>query len=145
MKLSPYIPFPGNAREAFRFYAETFGGKITAEITYGQTPAAAQTPAALHNSIIHISLQVGTEILMGCDSPPERYQKPAGTMLMWAVDELAKAEKIFKTLSTGGAVVAPWSPTFFAEGFGMCVDRFGTHWMVGKLLHPQSSDQNSAK
>jgi PhnB protein len=139
MKLSPHIPFPGNAREAFKFYAETFGGKITAEVSYGETPAAAHTPKELHHFMIHISLQVGTEILMGCDSPPEQYQAPAGTMLMWAVEDLAQAEKIFATLCAGGTTIAPWSPTFFAAGFGMCVDRFGTRWMVGKLLHPGSA------
>ena len=24
----------------------------------------------------------------------------------------------------------PWGATFFAPGFGMVRDRFGTHWMV---------------
>ena len=141
MKLSPYIPFPGNCREAFKFYAETFGGNITAEVTYGETPAAAQTPKDQHNRIIHISMQVGSEILMGCDSPPEHYKAPAGTMLMWAVEDLARAQKIFSTLAAGGTTITPWSPTFFAKGFGMCTDRFGTHWMVGTLLHPQNRTQ----
>ena len=140
MKLSPYLPFPGNCREAFKFYAETFGGKVTAEVTYGETPAAAQTPKEQHKNIIHIRLEVGAEVLMGCDSPPEHYHAPAGTMLMWAVDDVAKAEKIFTTLaSRGGKVTTPWSATFFAKGFGMCTDRFGVHWMVGTLSHPQDS------
>jgi PhnB protein len=28
-------------------------------------------------------------------------------------------------------VVMPFGPTFWAKGFGMVTDRFGTPWMVG--------------
>ncbi|MCM2336658.1 MAG: VOC family protein, partial [Pseudomonas sp.] len=30
----------------------------------------------------------------------------------------------------GGTVRMPFEETFWAQGFGMCVDRFGTPWMV---------------
>ena len=33
-------------------------------------------------------------------------------------------------LAEGGAVTQPLIPTFFSEAFGMCVDRFGTPWMI---------------
>jgi PhnB protein len=28
----------------------------------------------------------------------------------------------------------PFSPTFFAKGFGMCIDQFGIPWMVNSPL-----------
>ncbi len=145
MKLSPHMAFNGNCREAFKFYAETLGGKVIAEMTYGQSPAAGQMPKDKQDYILHAQLEVGPNLLMGADAPPDHYHPAAGVMLMWAVDELAKAKKIFDTLAGGGKVTTPWSPTFFAEGFGMCTDRFGIQWMVGKLLHPQSGDHSGAK
>ena len=143
MKLSPHLSFKGNCREAFKFYAETLGGKVTAEMTYGASPAAAQTPKELHDSIIHTQLEVGPNTLMGADAPPGHFHAAAGVMLMWAVDDIVKAKRIFDTLAGRGAITMPWSPTFFAEGFGMCTDRFGIQWMVGKLRTPGTAAQGS--
>ena len=33
-------------------------------------------------------------------------------------------------LAAGGQVTMPFAKTFWAEGFGMLVDRYGTPWMV---------------
>ena len=41
-----------------------------------------------------------------------------------------EAERIFRALSEGGTVKMPIAETFWAAGFGMCVDRFGTPWIV---------------
>ena len=46
-----------------------------------------------------------------------------------AVD-VAEANRFFAALSEGGTVTQELIPTFFSEAFGMCVDRFGTPWMV---------------
>jgi PhnB protein len=67
---------------------------------------------------------------MGSDSPPEHYRQPQGFSVTLTVDDPAEAEKKFKALSEGGAVNMPFGPTFFAKGFGMCVDQFGIPWMV---------------
>ncbi len=37
---------------------------------------------------------------------------------------------LFQALSEGGQVTMPFAKTFWAEGFGMLVDRFGVPWMV---------------
>jgi PhnB protein len=42
----------------------------------------------------------------------------------------AEGKKIFEALAEKGQVVMPFGPTFWAEGFGMAVDRFGIPWMV---------------
>jgi uncharacterized glyoxalase superfamily protein PhnB len=44
--------------------------------------------------------------------------------------DLANAERKFKALSEGGSVNMPFAKTFWAKGFGMCVDQFGIPWMV---------------
>jgi hypothetical protein len=40
------------------------------------------------------------------------------------------AQRVFDLLADGGAVIMPFAPTFWSDGFGMLKDRFGTHWMV---------------
>ena len=59
MQTAPHLHFKGNCAEAFRFYADTFGGKIVFSMTYGESPAGAQTPADFRDKIIHARLDFG--------------------------------------------------------------------------------------
>jgi PhnB protein len=43
---------------------------------------------------------------------------------------VATANRVFDALADGGNVTQAVQPTFFSEAFGMCVDRFGTPWIV---------------
>ena len=130
MQASPHLHFKGNCREAFNFYAETFGGRIAFAMTYGESPAAAQTPPEVRDQIIHARLEFGNHAVMGCDAPGERYQKPQGFNVIALVKELPEAERVFAALARDGTVVMPFGPTFWAHGFGMCTDRFGVPWMI---------------
>jgi PhnB protein len=38
--------------------------------------------------------------------------------------------RIFTALAEGGSVTMPFERTFWAERFGMLVDRFGIPWMI---------------
>jgi len=50
--------------------------------------------------------------------------------LALAYPTVPEAKRVFDALSDSGKVTMPFGKTFWAEGFGMLVDRFGTHWMV---------------
>lgn len=67
---------------------------------------------------------------MASDAPPEHYQKPQGMSVTLNLGDLAEAQCIFHALAGNGAVQMPFGKTFWAAGFGMLVDRFGTPWMV---------------
>jgi len=146
MQTIPHLHFKGNCREAFKFYAETLGGKIVFAMTFGEAPGAEQAPAELRNQIIHARVDLGGQFLLGCDVPPDRYQAPQGFNVMAAVDKPADAERLFETLADGGTVSMPVRETFWAHRFGMCTDRFGTPWMVncakpmdaGAAAHPRA-------
>ncbi|MNG34588.1 hypothetical protein D3C84_1211070 [compost metagenome] len=45
-------------------------------------------------------------------------------------DNEEKGREIFNKLAAGGTVTMPYSPTFWAKGFGMLTDKFGVNWMV---------------
>lgn len=130
MQTAPHLHFKGNCAEAFRFYTETFGGKIVFAITYGESPASAQTPADFRDKIMHSRLDFGGQFLLGMDAPPDRFHSPQGFNVMAAIEEPEAAERAFKSLSEGGTITMPFGETFWARGFGMCTDRFGIPWMV---------------
>ena len=46
------------------------------------------------------------------------------------VKDTAEGKRIFQALAENGTVIMPFGPTFWALGFGMAVDQFGTPWMI---------------
>lgn len=130
MQLNPYLNFNGQCEIAFRFYEQCLGGKIEATMTYGESPMAEQTPPQWRNKIMHASLIVGDKVLMGADSPPERYEEPKGLSVLLGIDDPVEAERVFHALAEDGTVQMPIQETFWAARFGMLVDRFGIPWMI---------------
>jgi PhnB protein len=131
MKLATYLMFQGNCEEAFTTYQKVLGGKITAMMTHEGTPAESDVSPEWRKKIIHACLELDGQMLMASDAPPERSSGAMrGVYVNVMVTENEEAERIFKELSEGGQVLMPIAETFWAERFGMAIDRFGTHWMV---------------
>ncbi|HVH84567.1 MAG TPA: VOC family protein [Steroidobacteraceae bacterium] len=133
-----HLHFRGNCSEAFRFYAATFGGRIVFSMTYGEAPGAAPAAPEVRDQIIHARVDLGDDALLGCDVPPDRYEKPQGFNVMANATSPGDAERLFRTLSEGGTVDMPIQETFWAWRFGMCTDRFGTPWMVNCAKPPEA-------
>jgi PhnB protein len=130
MHINPYLNFNGNCEEAFRFYERCLGGKITAMFPHQGTPAAEHVPPEWQSKIMHASLSVGDDVLMGSDAPPKHYETPRGFSVSLNVSKITDAERIFASLSEGGEVRMPIQQTFWAVRFGMLVDRYGIPWMI---------------
>lgn len=131
MTTNPYLFFDGNCEEAFNFYAKLFGGKIEAMMPHEGTPAEDGVPAHWKKKIIHACMSIGSTRLMASDAPPEHSQKPQGFYVHVGVDSAAEAERIYAALERGAQKVnMALAETFWAERFGMLVDRFGTPWMI---------------
>ncbi|HEY8025460.1 MAG TPA: VOC family protein [Burkholderiaceae bacterium] len=130
-QLDPYLTFDGTCAEAMRFYASTLGGKIEMMMTHAESPMAAQTPAGSESRIMHARLALGDRILMASDSMVGMpYLGMHGFALSLMYPTVDEGRKVFDALATGGQVQMPFEKTFWAEGFGMLVDKFGTPWMV---------------
>jgi PhnB protein len=130
MELNPYLAFNGTCREAFTFYEKCLGGKITMMMTHADSPMADQTPPEHLDKIMHVRMVVGDKVLMGGDAPPGHFTPPAGFSVSLGIAAPAEAERVFAALSEGGTVRMPIQETFWAQRFGMFIDRFGTPWMV---------------
>jgi len=131
MKLNPYLNFDGQCRAAFQHYEKVLGGKIAFIMTWGEMPNPdPPLPPETKDLIMHVTMTVGDQTLQGADSPPGRYQAPHGIVVALHYKDKAEGEKVFKALADGGKTTMDFQETFWADGFGMCVDKFGIPWMV---------------
>lgn len=130
MQLNPYLLFNGNCAEAFKFYEQTLGGKVEGLFTYSGSPGAEHAPPEWGDKVMHATIAIGDQKLMGSDPPPGRYEQPKGMSVSISLNDRDKGERIFNTLAEGGTTIMPFQKTFWASGFGMCTDRFGIPWMV---------------
>ncbi|MFB3920274.1 MAG: VOC family protein [Terriglobia bacterium] len=130
MGLNPYLSFNGQCESAFKFYEKLLNGKIEVIMTYAGTPAENQVPAEWRGKILHTRMTVGGNCLMGNDAPPGRYVQPKGFSVTLQIANPAEADRIFQALAEGGSIQMPIQKTFWAERFGMLVDRFGIPWMI---------------
>jgi len=129
--IDAYLTFDGNCAEAMRFYERTLGGKLEVLMTHAQSPIADQTPPGSANRIMHARLNLDGRLLMASDAMTGRpYEGMKGFSLSLIYPNLAEAKRVFTALAEGGRVTMPMEKTFWAEAFGMLVDRFGTPWMV---------------
>lgn len=130
MQINPYLSFNGTCEAAFTFYERCFGGQIRGLFRYAGSPMEHLAPAGGSDKIMHGSVKLPGLELNGADVAPERYEEPKGFSLSVQIDDLGRAERIFTQLADGGRIVMPLEKTFWAERFGMVVDRFGIAWLI---------------
>ena len=130
MRVNPYLSFDGQCEAAIRFYEKVLGARVLFKMTWGEAPVPAPMLDDTSRLIMHATLVVGDGQIMCADSPPGRYDKPAGMNVSLHLKDLAEGERIFRALSEGGTVEMPFEKTFWSPGFGMCVDRFGIPWLI---------------
>jgi uncharacterized glyoxalase superfamily protein PhnB len=78
MQMNPYLSFNGQCEAAFKFYEQCFGGQLGPIFRHAGTPMADQAPADWQDKVMHGSLTVGGQVLMGGDVAPDRYEEPKG-------------------------------------------------------------------
>lgn len=130
MEVNPYIMFGGNCEEALKFYEQAVGAKLDAVMKVAGSPAAEHMPPDWGDKVLHARFSIDGNVLMASDAPPGQFSQPQGFSLSLALNDTAKGQELFNKLAEGGTVQMPFGPTFWAKGFGMCVDRFGIPWMV---------------
>ncbi len=130
MQMNPYLSFNGQCEMAFTFYERCFGGQLGAIFRYAGSPMASQVPEDWQDKVMHGSLTVGGQVLMGGDVVPAAYEAPRGFSLSLQLTSTSEAERIFHELAKEGRVTVPLEKTFWAARFGMVVDRFGIPWLI---------------
>ena len=137
MKLDIYLNYRGNCEQAFRFYEQHLGGKITGVARHAEQPNP-NVPADWKEKVLHARIEIGTTVLMGADIPQSEPMRSA--YLTLTLDSEADAERVYALLTDGGEIFMKMEQTPFANRFAMCRDKFGTSWM---LLHQPQSEQRA--
>jgi PhnB protein len=130
IRISPYLRFNGHCEAAFKFYEKCLGAKIETMQAFGASPMAEQVPANRRNKIMHATLRIGDDVLMGSDSTPEEFEIPQGFSITLTIDDPTAADRAFGALADGGTIEMPIQETFWAKRFGMLIDRYGVSWMI---------------
>lgn len=133
MDVQTTLNFYGRTEEAVTFY----GGAIDAEtlflMRFRDCPDLAQSRPGLKEKIFHATFRIGSTVVMasdcGCEKPPTETTF-AGFSLALRVETPEKAERFFGALGNGGQIQIPLLKTFFAERYGIVVDRFGVSWKI---------------
>ena len=133
MHLHTYLNYGGNCEQAFKFYEQHLGGRITMLMHHGEQPGAPAAAPDGQRAVLHARMDLGGTELLGADVPPDRFQPMRSAYLTLTLDSDEEADRVFALLSDGGEIFMPMQQTFFASRFAMLRDRFGTSWM---LLHP---------
>lgn len=126
--LTPYIHFPGTAREALSFYADVFGGGVQlltfAEFGRSDGPAEAVAHGYLIDSPVALfAADVGGE------EPAFRAQGVMFSLLGAA--EAATMRGWFTHLAGEGKVVDDLQKRPWGDFDGQVIDRYGLHWLIG--------------
>lgn len=130
MRTDIYLNYNGTCEDAFRFYEEHLGGKVTGLTTHAAGPQSARFPDGWRDKVLHARLELGNAVLMGADIPGAEPMRSAYVTL--TLDAAEEVERAYDLLADGGKVFMEMQETFFASRFAMLRDRFGTSWM---LLH----------
>ena len=127
-----YLAFNGNCADAMRFYERALNGKLEVLMSGADSPMAADIPKEFADRILHARLVLpGGGMLYAGDAPANLpYEGIKGVSIAVDYASVAEAEKVFAALAAGGQTSMPMQPTFWAKRFGMCVDKFGTPWIV---------------
>jgi PhnB protein len=133
MRLDVYVNYRGCCEEAFRFYEQHLGGRITGIARHGDMPNPAMA-AEWREKVLHARIEIGTTVLMGADVAQAEPMRSA--YLALTLDDEAEAERTYAILADGGEIFMKLERTPFANRFAMLRDRFGTSWM---LLHQPAS------
>ena len=129
MRLDIYVNYRGNCEQAFRFYEQQLGGKITGMIRHREQPNP-NIPSDWNDKVLHARIDIGTTTVMGADIPSAEPMRSA--YLTLSLEGEDEAERVYALLAAGGEIFMKMEKTPFANRFAMLRDRFGTSWM---LLH----------
>lgn len=125
---TPYVHFPGTAREALTFYGDVFGCSVQLHTfdEFHRTDGPAE-------AIAHGGLTEGPVSLFGADvAGDERPLRCEGLMLsLLGTAPPATLKSWFSRLSEGGSVVDELQVRPWGDSDGQVVDRFGLHWLIG--------------
>ena len=129
-KITPYLSFNGQCRDAMEFYRECLGGELHLQ-TVGDSPLSDTMPEAMKNTIVHALLRIRDLEIMGSDLAGDHgVQRGNAVSIMLDCSSESEIQDFYHKLSTGGEATHPLHVSFWGALFGDLVDKFGNHWLL---------------
>lgn len=127
--MNPYLSFQDQAREAMDYYRSVFGGELTAQ-TFAEGGMSGHP--SNDDRVMHAQLVTPNGlVLMASDVPDGVPHRPGSSIsISLSGDDEPTLRGYFDALADGGTVVEPLEQAPWGDHFGMCIDRYGTGWMV---------------
>jgi PhnB protein len=133
----PDAPPPQRGSKPLHYHEQILGAKIEGVMTFANSPMADQVPPSAGDRVMHARLSLDGTVVMASDTPGGQPSSGRhGFALALSYPTAAEAKSVFDALAAGGTVGMPFESTFWADGFGMLVDRPGTPWMVNGGMKP---------
>ncbi|KUG52997.1 MULTISPECIES: VOC family protein [Kocuria] len=128
MLLNPYLSFRDTAEEAMTFYRSVFGGELS--VSRFSEYGASDDPAE-QDKVMHAMLTTDAGMVLMASDTPDSMALTVGDNVAVSLsgDDEALMRGWWETLTAGGTVTMPLEEAPWGGLFGMCTDRFGTHWM----------------
>jgi PhnB protein len=128
-----YLNFNGVTEEAFNFYQSVLGGEFTMVQRFKDVEGMSDLSEEDGEKIMHMSLPIGNNILMGTDTLESMGQSVTmGTnaYISLNVDSKEEADRLYYGLSEGGKIEMELADMFWGSYFGAFADRYGVQWMI---------------
>jgi len=158
----PFLFFSGNCNEAIKYYKDVFDGDAFEEghLTYADVPkellkemwlhddgSSAEThddSASLRQKIFYAELNFRTGKIALADSRRNKDQHHTSFAIELGSDDLSQAKRWYDNFVKHGQYMKNWEKTFWAEGYGIVLDKFDIEWRVrGPLIVPAGQEKNA--
>ncbi|MDT0203472.1 VOC family protein [Nocardioides sp. AE5] len=134
-RLTPYLTFRGEAREALDHYQSILGGTVEV-MTYADMGGMEEMgiPADRAGWVMHGSLDVseGVYLMASDDARPVEEEIHNGQVALagWDAADQPRMREAFDRLAAGGEVYMPFEQAPWGDWFGQLRDKYGVTWMV---------------
>lgn len=139
IRLTPYLNFHGNAREALEFYHSVLGGSLDL-MQYDAIPGMMGDEDE-GTKIMHGQLETEDGLtIMAADYPASMAGVPDAassgiSVCISGTDDRIRA--LWEGISQGAEIREPFAQAPWGDTFGMLADRFGVPWMFSLGQQPE--------
>ncbi|WP_202914561.1 VOC family protein [Paenibacillus antri] len=125
-KISTFLMFTGQAEEAMNYYVSLFDdSEIRAVHRFGPNEAGPE------GSVMHATFALKGQTFMCIDSVAQHaFTFTPSISLFVECDSEAEIDRLYASLTDGGAALMPLSPTPVSAKFGWVQDRYGVSWQL---------------
>ena len=130
MKLKVHLVFDGNCEEALTFYKTALNGEI--DFIFRKKEDKENPISEIDkDKISHMVIKTPHFDLAGEDADSGKQVNVGNNnKLVLVFEEHDECKIVFDTFAKNGEITMPFEKTFFCDGMGEVVDKYGITWLI---------------